>query len=158
MAAVLIVKRKLPSKVNKRFIDLAAWYSAGSRVRQAAGTDYRDPSRIRRNRPPWDPTVGLCLELYGGPMGVAVSYERGTPVVSRDGPCTSHHPCQPLVNPLQQGAWEGCPTHGEGLHVGGSLAHRWPRRTATVLSHRKCLQSHFAQVHSRTNPSTHSLC
>ena len=28
---------------------------------------------------PKDHTVGLCLEPYGGPRGVAVSYERGTP-------------------------------------------------------------------------------
>ena len=32
------------------------------------------------NRPPYDPAVGLCLGLYGGPMGLAVSYEQGTPV------------------------------------------------------------------------------
>ena len=28
------------------------------------------------------PTVALCLGTYGDPMGVVVSYERGTPVVS----------------------------------------------------------------------------
>ena len=34
---------------------------------------------------PYDPTVGLCLEPYGGPRrgGGAVSYERGAPVVTR---------------------------------------------------------------------------
>jgi len=30
--------------------------------------------------PPLDPTVALCLGTYGDPMGVGVSYERGTPV------------------------------------------------------------------------------
>ena len=30
--------------------------------------------------PSYDPTVALCLGTYGGPMGVGVSYERGTPV------------------------------------------------------------------------------
>ena len=29
---------------------------------------------------PGHPTPGLCLGPYGGPMGGAVSYERGTPV------------------------------------------------------------------------------
>ena len=28
---------------------------------------------------PLDPTVGRCLGPYGGPRGVGVSYERGTP-------------------------------------------------------------------------------
>ena len=28
-------------------------------------------------------TVGLCLRPYGGPMGVAVSHEGGTPVQVR---------------------------------------------------------------------------
>ena len=32
---------------------------------------------------PKDPTAGLCLGAYGGPRGVAVSYERGTPVEVR---------------------------------------------------------------------------
>ena len=27
-----------------------------------------------------DPTVSICVGPYGGPMGSAVSYERGTPV------------------------------------------------------------------------------
>ena len=30
--------------------------------------------------PPQDPTAGLCLDPCGGPKGVSVSYERGTPV------------------------------------------------------------------------------
>ena len=34
----------------------------------------------KKQRPPWDPTVGLCLGPYGGPRWGAVSYERGTPV------------------------------------------------------------------------------
>ena len=29
--------------------------------------------------PPYDPTVALCLGTYGDPMGVGLSYERGTP-------------------------------------------------------------------------------
>ena len=29
---------------------------------------------------PYNHTVGLCLGPYGGPRGVEVSYERGTPV------------------------------------------------------------------------------
>ena len=33
------------------------------------------------NPPPRrNPTVALCLGIYGDPMGLAVSYERGTPV------------------------------------------------------------------------------
>ena len=28
--------------------------------------------------PPNNPTVALCLETYGNPTGVCVSYERGT--------------------------------------------------------------------------------
>ena len=30
---------------------------------------------------PSDPFVALCLETYDDPIGVGVSYERGTPVV-----------------------------------------------------------------------------
>ena len=30
----------------------------------------------KKQRPPWDPTVGPCLGAYGGPRGRAVSYER----------------------------------------------------------------------------------
>ena len=49
---------------------------------------FRQPSaggtglpHLQENAPHWDPTVGLCLGSYGGPMGGgAVSYERGTPV------------------------------------------------------------------------------
>ena len=33
-----------------------------------------------RPPPSWDPTGALCLGTYGDPRGVAVSYERGTPV------------------------------------------------------------------------------
>jgi len=33
-----------------------------------------------RRTPVEDPAVGLCLGPYGGPRGVGVSYERGTPV------------------------------------------------------------------------------
>ena len=44
---------------------------------------------IIRSRPPWDPTEGLCLGLYGAPRGGGVSYERGTPVVH----------CQPAFLP-----------------------------------------------------------
>jgi hypothetical protein len=35
---------------------------------------------LARNRPPYEPTVGLCLGPDGGPIGVAVSFELGTPV------------------------------------------------------------------------------
>jgi len=35
-----------------------------------------------------DPTVRLCLGTYGDPMGVGVSYERGTPVGSLGGACS----------------------------------------------------------------------
>ena len=34
---------------------------------------------------PLDPAVGLCLGPCGGPLGVVVSYERGTPVPARWG-------------------------------------------------------------------------
>ena len=37
-------------------------------------------SRLQENAPPYDPTVALGLQTYGGPMGLGVSYERGTPV------------------------------------------------------------------------------
>ena len=47
---------------------------------------YRGTSLIRKNAPPYDPTVGLCLGPYGGPRGVAVSYKRGTPVGWPDSP------------------------------------------------------------------------
>jgi len=30
--------------------------------------------------PPQDPAVGLCLGTYGGPGGVVVAYEQGSPV------------------------------------------------------------------------------
>ena len=35
---------------------------------------------LKTNAPPSDPTVGLCLGSLGGPRGVGVSYEQGTPV------------------------------------------------------------------------------
>ena len=41
---------------------------------------YRGTSLIRKATPE-DPILGLRLGPYGGPMGGAVSYERGTPVV-----------------------------------------------------------------------------
>ena len=37
--------------------------------------------RSKETAPPLDPTVGLCLGLYGGPGGGSVSYERGNPVI-----------------------------------------------------------------------------
>ena len=42
---------------------------------------YRGTS-LTRTPPPQDPTVALCLGTYGDPMGVGVSHERGTPVIS----------------------------------------------------------------------------
>ena len=36
---------------------------------------------LMKKRPPYDPTAGLCLGPYGGPMGWTFYYERGTPVV-----------------------------------------------------------------------------
>jgi len=33
-----------------------------------------------KKHPPYDPTVALFLGTYRDPMGVGVSYERGTPV------------------------------------------------------------------------------
>ena len=42
-------------------------------------TQCRGTSLIR-NTPQLDPTVAICLRAYGGPIGVGVSYERGTPV------------------------------------------------------------------------------
>ena len=36
----------------------------------------------KKQRPPKDPTVDLCLGPYQSPGGGAVSYERGTPVVN----------------------------------------------------------------------------
>ena len=35
--------------------------------------------RSYETAPPQDPAVALCLGTYGGPRGVGVSYERGTP-------------------------------------------------------------------------------
>ena len=43
---------------------------------------YRGNSIIR-NSLPQDPTVGLCLGPCGGPKGVDVVYERGTPAHGR---------------------------------------------------------------------------
>ena len=42
---------------------------------------HRGTSRMG-NRAPVSrtPTVGLCVEPYGGPRGGAISYESGTPV------------------------------------------------------------------------------
>ena len=37
-------------------------------------------SSLTRNCFHQDPTVGSCLGPYGGPRGVQVSYEQGTPV------------------------------------------------------------------------------
>ena len=34
----------------------------------------------KKQSPPYDPAVGLCLGTYGDPRRVGVSYERGTPV------------------------------------------------------------------------------
>ena len=34
----------------------------------------------KKQAPPQDPTVGLCLGPFDGPRGVGVSYELGTPV------------------------------------------------------------------------------
>ena len=31
--------------------------------------------------PPYDPTAAVCPETYGGPVGLGISYERGTPVL-----------------------------------------------------------------------------
>ena len=42
---------------------------------------YRGTSLVR-TPPPQDPSVALCLGIYRDPMGVGVSYERGTPVLS----------------------------------------------------------------------------
>ena len=38
---------------------------------------YRVISLIRTPPPSQDPAVALCLEIYGDPRGVGVSYERG---------------------------------------------------------------------------------
>ena len=73
------------------------------------------------NRPPSDPTVGLCLRPYGGPRGEAVSYERGTPVGAA---------CEDVV---QEGAF--CPIeqwlqrHPEA----GSSWPSWPGVTSACL-------------------------
>ena len=37
-----------------------------------------------------DPTVALCVGTYGGPMGVGVSYERGTPLAKWKGHQDAH--------------------------------------------------------------------
>ena len=55
------------------------------RVRDRESVDvlsdrYRGTSLIRT--PPQAPTVGICLGSYGGPGGLALSYERGAPVCS----------------------------------------------------------------------------
>ena len=47
-------------------------------VGSSPGTYYRGTSLIRTPTQ-WDPEVALCLGTYGDPMGVGVSYERGTP-------------------------------------------------------------------------------
>ena len=39
-------------------------------------------ARSKENATPWDPTVGICAGPFGGPTGVAVSYERGTPAAT----------------------------------------------------------------------------
>ena len=51
-------------------------YSDGER-----GVHCRGTSLITKTPPPEDPTVALCRGTYGGPMGVGVSYQRGTPVI-----------------------------------------------------------------------------
>ena len=38
--------------------------------------------RSKEGASPWHPLLGLCLEPYGGPGGVALPYERGTPVLN----------------------------------------------------------------------------
>jgi len=51
---------------------------------RVAETIYSGASIIR-NCLLLDPAVGLCLGPYGGPRGVAVSYQRGTPVSVLEG-------------------------------------------------------------------------
>ena len=38
----------------------------------------------KKDPPPSDPTVTLCPGTYGDPMGVGVSYQRGTPVLEHE--------------------------------------------------------------------------
>ena len=49
---------------------------------QAEGPGFTGVPRAQQTASPQDPTAGLCLGPYGGPRGWAVSYERGTPVLS----------------------------------------------------------------------------
>ena len=44
------------------------------------GTTHYTGTSLIRTSPPFNPTVVLCLGPYGDPVGVGVSYERGTPV------------------------------------------------------------------------------
>jgi hypothetical protein len=51
-----------------------------ARPRLGPPTVFTGVPRPSENATPWDPTVGVCLGPYGPPGGVALSYERGTPV------------------------------------------------------------------------------
>jgi len=66
-------------------------------------------SLIRKR--PQDPTVGLRLEPYGGPMGGAVSYERGTHVSLTLEVCTGR--CRVNVAQIRQAR----PDSGIGFQV-----------------------------------------
>ena len=78
---------------------------------------YRCTSLIR-NRPPCDPTVGLCLGPYGGPMGVAFFYARGSPVMMKE---------KMLVCAMTQGGGHDAPTVRVGSWMGPPQGKRAPR-------------------------------
>ena len=85
-------------------------------LRSRTFPEYRRRSRymgtlLLRNSPTQDPTVELYLGSYGGPRGVGVSYERGTPVVPRIADDSQDDSLGSRYNPVNFGVTENAGSH-----------------------------------------------